>query len=133
MIASPKLRSTPGVWCPSPAFDPKENERQRIANDHMQAARTATLRQRCMEENAVLSGLTVEQYMRMTNTLPCTDFAERPALMDPIEADHHFAALQATMAQREIEAKAQAVSLTVEEYMEENEMLTDAHLTPWAR
>merc|ERR1719174_2603733 len=52
---------------------------------------------------------------------------------DPMEADYMRANAIATNKQRELEKTAAADGLTVEEYMEQNNLLTDTHLAPWAR
>ena len=102
MPSSPTLRPTPAE----------------MDKDHMQAAWHATLRQRADEEAAasygvrraaglnlycritrtpslshfcsllVLSQLTVEEYLHAMDLSPATEFKQRPALMDPIMADH---------------------------------------------
>lgn len=94
--------------------------------------RTATLRQLCIQENARLTGMPVEDYMRAVDIMPCTDFVDRPDL-DPVDAEYMHAAQSATAKQRELEAMSAEAGLSVEEYMAEHGMLTDTHLAPWAR
>lgn len=51
--------------------------RDNVGYDHLQAAWTATLRQRFTEESAALAGQSVAAYLRATGTYPCTEFVER--------------------------------------------------------
>ena len=57
-------------------FDAAEM-RENVGYDHLQAAWTATLRQRMLEETAALEGQSIYEYMRATDTSPCTEFAKR--------------------------------------------------------
>jgi hypothetical protein len=62
-----------------------------IDRDCTNAAWTATLKQRAIEEAAAGYEISVEEYMRSMDLFPTAEFAERPPLADPIEADHLFA------------------------------------------
>ena len=128
--ASPTLYPTAA---PAFLFDETDVESiDRVSSDHLQAARTATLRQHCMEQNAALNDMSVEDYMRLTDSMPVTDYKKRPTL-DPIDDDYMQAARIATEALNSLEAEAAAAELTVDEYMTAKGMLTDSHLAPWAR
>ena len=96
--------------------------REKVGFDHTLAAMTASLRERVIQENADAAGLTVADYLRVTRTLPCTDYKPRRA-MDYMEIDYMTAAIIATQRQHSREAEenddeAMAIQagLTVEEY-----------------
>ena len=78
--------------------------RARVDRDHLQAAWTATTRQRQTEQAAAAQDMSVGDYMRSINKYPCQEFVERGPLMDPIEADHTYAGIIATNRERKAEA-----------------------------
>ena len=138
---SPKIYPTAAM-----VFDESDMEiLDRISADHLQAAQTATLRQRVMEQNAALNDMSVEQFMCATDSMPCRYFkytypqedAFNETLasrnQDRIEQDYMQAARTATATLISLEAKAAAAGQTVDEYMCEQGLLTDTHLAPWAR
>jgi hypothetical protein len=94
-----------------------------VGHDHLLAAWTATLKQRKIESDAKAMGLTVEDYLRETNQLPCTDWKARPQYEDEMEADYMRAFQHANMCefqrqqqQANDEAAAIAAGLTAEQY-----------------
>ena len=138
---SPKIYPTAAM-----VFDESDMEiLDRISADHLQAAQTATLRQRVMEQNAALNDMSVEQFMCATDSMPCRYFkytypqegAFHETLasrnQDRIEQDYMQAVRTATATLNSLEAKAASAGQTVDEYMCEHGLLTDTHLAPWAR
>jgi len=138
---SPKIYPTAAM-----VFDESDMESlDRISADHLQAAQTATLRQRVMEQNAALNDMSVEQFMCATDSMPCRYFKytypQEDAFdetlasrnQDRIEQDYMQAVRTATATLNSLEAKAASAGQTVDEYMCEHGLLTDTHLAPWAR
>jgi hypothetical protein len=138
---SPKIYPTAAM-----VFDESDMESlDRISADHLQAAQTATLRQRVMEQNAALNDMSVEQFMCATDSMPCRYFKytypQEDAFdetlasrnQDRIEQDYMQAVRTATATLNSLEAKAASAGQTVDEYMCKHGLLTDTHLAPWAR
>ena len=128
-VSSPSIRATAGSTAPDLDL------RMRLDRDYTAAARIATRNQQMVEDAAAQAGMSVEDYMRETGTMPCADYKSRPIEIpeDPMEMDYMRASAIATNKQRALEKSARALGQTPDEYMEKNGMLTDTHLAPWAR
>ena len=131
-VPSPALHATLSAFDFDPAETYSLDKREMIGLDHLQAARTATLRERVLEINAGLNDMSVVDYLKLSSAVPCAEYRARPPF-DIRDDDHMRAATHATTKQRALEAAAKASGQSVEEYMEEHLMLTDTHLAPWAR
>ena len=53
-----------------------------------------------------MAQISVEDWLRAVDMYPTTEFTPRPALMDPIEAEHLHAMIVANMLERQREANA---------------------------
>jgi len=138
-VSSPTLKATSGgAFLDNDLFDPEWEQfemRERVRKDHDQAANRATYRQWKEEKAASALGMSVEEHMRLRGTLPGMDYKSRPIEIptDEMAMSYMRANAIACNNQRRLEKTATQNGMTVEDYMDSKGMLTDTHLTPWAR
>ena len=110
-------------------FDPMEG-------DYLTAALYATARQKGREAAAARAGVTLDQFLRLTNDWPTTEgdlgadgvqLTKRQIMDRKIEADHTRAAWKATANQRWVLAQAAEQGYTESEYLRMNDMWPISH------
>ena len=121
-IASPTIRSTPG----GVSFARLELDK-RLEIDYADATRFAN-RNLNSEKIVGRNGLSVEESMeRILKSHPIH------IPKDEMEMDYMRANAIATNNQQDLVRSAKGLGLSVEDFMDQEGMLTDTHLTPWAR
>ena len=119
-VASPTIRATPGAV----TFSRLQLD-EVLERDYAEAVRVANAN--AQPEVVGPYPPTQERIEHLLKTHPI-DIPK-----DEMEMDYMRAVARATNSQRDLERNAKGLGMTVEDFLDSEGLLTDTHLTPWAR